>query len=72
MTVSKISQYTLWALMCISLILVGIFFFGGFVEGTEGTSSAEPRITELILRWAYILLIITITIAIVFQVVFMF
>jgi hypothetical protein len=59
MLTSKLSQYILWALMAISLVLIGIFFFGGFVEGTEGTSLAEPLITETILRWAYILLVIT-------------
>ncbi len=58
--------------MVVSLVFVGIFFFGGFVEGTEGTSSAEPVITETILRWAYILLIITLAIAVGFQLVFLF
>ncbi len=71
MAIFKISQYILWGLMAISLVLVGIFFFGGFVEGTEGTSTAEPIITEVILRWAYILLIITLAIAVVFQLAFM-
>jgi len=72
MAISKISKYILWALMAVSLVLVGIFFFGGFVEGTEGSSTAEPLITETILRWAYILLIITIVILVGFQLVFMF
>ncbi len=69
MAISKISQYTLWALMAVSLVFVGVFFFGGFVEGTEGTSTAEPIITNVILRWSYILLIITVAILIVFQLV---
>ena len=72
MTVSKISQYFLWALMAVSLVLVGIFFFGGFVEGTEDTSLAEPLITETILKWAYVLFILTLAIAVVFQFIFMF
>ena len=71
MATSKISQYTLWALMAVSLVFVGVFFFGGFVEGTEGTSTAEPIITNVILRWSYILLIITVAILIVFQLVSM-
>ncbi|HEC44515.1 hypothetical protein LCGC14_1796000 [marine sediment metagenome] len=69
MAISKISQYTLWALMAVSLVFVGVFFFGGFVEGTEGTPTAEPIITNVILRWSYILLIITVAILIVFQLV---
>ena len=72
MGITKISQYTLWGLMAISLVLVGIFLFGGFVEGTEGSSIAEPLITETILKWAYVLLIITAVILIGFQLVFMF
>jgi hypothetical protein len=36
MKFANIAKYLLWALMGISLVLVGIFFFGGFVEGTEG------------------------------------
>lgn len=72
MAISKISQYTLWALMAVSLVFVGIFFFGGFVEGTEGTSSAEPLITNSILRWAYFLLIITAVILLGFAFIHMF
>jgi len=72
MSIARISQYILWALMAVSLVFIGIFFFGGFVEGTEGTSSAEPLVTETILKWAYVLLFITLAIAVVFQLVFMF
>jgi hypothetical protein len=72
MAISRISQYFLWALMAVSLVFVGIFFFGGFVEGTEGTSAAEPLITETILKWAYVLLGITLATAVVFQLIFMF
>ena len=58
--------------MAISLVLVGIFFFGGFVEGTAGTSLAEPLITETILRWAYVLFIIAAFFALVFPLIFIF
>ncbi len=71
MKFANIAKYLLWALMAISLVLVGIFFFGGFVEGTEGTSLAEPVITETILRWAYILLGIAAVFALVFPLFFM-
>jgi hypothetical protein len=71
MPISKISQYTLWGFMAISLVLVGIFFFGGFVEGTEGTNAAEPIITEAILKWAYVLIFVTVAIVLAFQVMFM-
>ena len=70
MKFANIAKYFLWALMAISLVLVAIFFFGGFVEGTEGTSLAEPVITETILRWAYVLLIIAAIMALVFPLIF--
>lgn len=72
MAISKIPQYILWALMAISLVLVSMFFFGGFVEGTEGTSTAEPLVTVTILRWAYLLLFITLAVVVGFQLLFMF
>jgi len=70
MKFANIAKYLLWALMGISLVLVGIFFFGGFVEGTEGTSVAEPIITEVILRWAYVLFLIAGFFALVFPLIF--
>ena len=71
-TFRKIAQYVLWALMAASLVFVAWFFFGGFVEGTEGTNYAEPRITEGILKWTYILLGITLAVTIIFPIIFMF
>ncbi|KPL12034.1 MAG: hypothetical protein AMS23_08035 [Bacteroides sp. SM1_62] len=70
MKFANIAKYFLWALMGISLVLVAIFFFGGFIEGTEGTSSAEPVITETILKWAYVLLGIAALMALVFPLIF--
>lgn len=70
MNFANIARYFLWVLMAISLVLVGIFFFGGFVSGTEGTSVAEPIITETILKWAYVLLAIAGVLALVFPLIF--
>jgi uncharacterized membrane protein len=56
--------------MGISLVLVAIFFFGGFVEGTAGTSLAEPLITDTILNWAVVLFIIAAFFALVFPLIF--
>ena len=68
----KIAQYVLWALMAASLVFVAWFFFGGFIEGTEGTNYAEPNITEAILKWTYVLLGITLAVTIIFPIFFMF
>ena len=69
-TFKKIAQYVLYVLMAVSLIFVAWFFFGGFVEGTEGTNVAEPKIMEAILRWTYILFGIALVITIVFPLIF--
>ncbi len=70
MKFANIARYFLWALMAVSLVLVVIFFLGGFVEGTQGTSSAEPVITETILKWAYLLLGIAAVFTVVFPLIF--
>ena len=67
---NKLAQYTLWALMAVSLVFVAWFFFGGFVEGTEGTNYAEPQVTETILKWTYILFGIALAVTIVFPLFF--
>jgi hypothetical protein len=72
MKFADIAKYILWALMAISLVLVAIFFFGGFVEGTAGTSLAEPRITDTILNWAKVLFVIAAIFSLVFPLIFIF
>ena len=49
----------IYVLFAISIVYVGLFYFGGFVEGTEGTPIEEPLVTNGILQWAFILLIMT-------------
>ena len=71
-TFKKIAQYVLWALMLFSLVFLAWFFFGGFIEGTEGTNYAEPKITEAILKWTYILFGITLAVTVIFPLIFTF
>ncbi len=70
LTYKQIAQYILWAMMACSLVFIAWFFFGNFVEGTEGTNYAEPVITEGILKWTYILFFITLILTIVFPLIF--
>jgi hypothetical protein len=71
MTISRIATYLLYLLLLISVVFIGWFFFGGFVAGTEGTNFAEPLVTDKILLWAFILLIIAAAAALIFPLVFM-
>lgn len=66
MSTSRIASITLYSLMAISLVLILWFYFGGYVEGTEGTNIEEPIITDKIILWAYILFFIAAVIALIF------
>ncbi|RLD29915.1 MAG: hypothetical protein DRI73_10705 [Bacteroidetes bacterium] len=66
---TKIISIILWVLLGVSIILVGLFYFGSSVPGTEGTNMYEPKITETLLNWAYIMVIATIVIALGFSIV---
>jgi len=72
MSLSKITSILLFLLMGVSAVLLIIFYTGPNVPGTTGTSMEEPKVTETILNWAYILLIATAAISLVFPVVQIF
>ena len=55
MSISKLSSIVQYVLFGISILLIGLFFFGGVVPGTEGTRHEEPLITNTTLIWAYVL-----------------
>jgi len=55
----KIINYILYALLGVSTVLVLLFYLGNIVPETEGTSLEEPVITETLLRWAYVMAILT-------------
>ena len=71
MTLHRVLSIILYVLMIVSAVLVGLFYFGGVVEGTEGTNLEEPTITNTILNWTYILFAIAAVAAILFPVVYM-
>jgi len=71
MTYQRIANIVLWLLLAISLVLVGLFFFGNYVPGTAGTPMEEPLITNKILLWAFILLIIATAVALLFPLAFL-
>lgn len=68
----RIISIALYVLMAVSAIFALIFYFGGVVAGTENTTFEEPVITEIFLIWAYILLGLTMIIAILFPLIRMF
>jgi hypothetical protein len=70
MTISKISNILLYVLMGISVIFAGLLFFGGNVAGTAGTPLKEPLITDEIIVWSMILIILTGAAAIIFPLIY--
>ncbi len=70
MTLHKITRILQYLIMVVSVVLVGMFYFGGFVKGTQGTPAEEPVITETILTWAYILFGIAALVSVVFPLIY--
>lgn len=71
MSMQRVLSIFLYLLIGVSAILIAIFYFGPDVEGTTGTNLEEPKITNFILQWAYILLGLGALLAIIFPVGYM-
>ena len=56
--IQKISGTVLYVILAITLVILGMFFFGGVVDPT--VEMIEPVYTEPLIYWMYILLGITI------------
>src|SRR5690554_2077469 len=74
MAVTKIhrtSRLTLITTIIVSLIVLGLFFFGGQAPEHEkiGADLAQPAFTDILLYWMYALLVITIVVLIAFSIV---
>ena len=74
MAVTKIhrtSRITLIISIVISVIVLGLFFFGGQVPEHEkiGADMAQPVFTDILLYWMYALLVITVVVLIAFAIV---
>ncbi len=63
---SKILSIVLYVLLGVTLVMAGLFFFGGEVEGA---AYPTPVYTETFLNWAKILVVSAAVIAILFEVV---
>lgn len=74
MAVTKIhrtSRITLIIGIIISVIVLALFFFGGQVADHEKIAAdmSQPKFTDLILYWCYILLIVTVVVLIAFAII---
>ncbi|MFN8208444.1 MAG: hypothetical protein U0T82_13700 [Bacteroidales bacterium] len=56
-------------MMAASAVIFLLYYVGPTVPGTEGTSLAEPVITSLSLKYAFVVLVLAILLAILFPVI---
>lgn len=54
---SKYTSWVLYALMLFAVVAFAMFFFGGYVPGTEDSEFKEPIYTGLVLNTAYVYVI---------------
>lgn len=58
--INKVSSVVLWAIILITLVVLGLFYFGGETPVEErlvaDTSMSEPKFTDAIMYWMYFLL----------------
>ncbi|WP_352421665.1 hypothetical protein [Proteiniphilum sp.] len=74
MAVTKIhrtSRFTLYISVLITLVVLGLFYLGGQVPAHEKfvADMSQPKFTDIILYWAYVLLAVTIVVLIGFAIV---
>lgn len=74
MAVTKIhrtSRTTLIIGIIISLVVLALFFFGGQVADHEKVAAdmSQPKFTDLVLYWCYILLVVTVVVLIAFAII---
>lgn len=63
---ARILSISLYVLLAVSVVFALLFYVGNKVPGTEGTAFEEPKITENMMIWAYILFGIAAIAAIIF------
>jgi TRAP-type C4-dicarboxylate transport system permease small subunit len=65
---NKLTVILSWVLMALTVIFAILFYFGGVVNGTEGTRFEEPTITNSFIFYAYLLLSVVVLITLFFSI----
>jgi len=65
---NKIGNIVLWVSFAVTLVIAGMFFFGGSYEATTSTGGImeTPNATDMLLYWAYALIILGVVALVVF------
>ena len=65
---NKIGNIVLWVSFAVTLVIAGMFFFGGSYEATTSTGGImeTPNATDTLLYWAYALIILGVAALVVF------
>lgn len=77
MAVTKIHRTSRTVLMIgivISIVVMGLFYLGGQVSAHEKivADMSQPKFTDIVLYWAYVLLVITVLVLLLFAIVSFF
>ncbi|MGL5787724.1 MAG: hypothetical protein ACRCX4_13050 [Bacteroidales bacterium] len=54
MSISKIAHWVLYAMLAVTVVVLGLYYGGGYVD--QNAEILEPKNTEILLNWAYILI----------------
>lgn len=68
--ISRTARFTLYIGVLITLVVLGLYYLGGQVPVQEQlvADMSQPKFTDLILYWAYVLLVVTIVVLIGFSI----
>ena len=68
--INKLSTYVFAALMVLTAVVLGLFFFVGYDNYTtlNGSSVADPEYTDLLMYWMYALVVFGVAIVLLFVV----
>lgn len=68
--ISRTARYTLYIGVIVSLVVMGLYYLGGQVPAHEQlvADMSQPKFTDLVLYWAYVLLVITVVVLIGFAI----
>lgn len=55
MSISKIAHWILYAMLAVTVVVLGLYYGGGYVD--PNAEMLEPVNTELLLNWSYILVV---------------
>lgn len=64
--IHKLSKWTLYSMLAITVVVLGMFFLGGYVDPTA--EMLEPIYTDVLIYWMYVLVIVGVAVTLGFAI----